>query len=176
MRELLTCALEAFGRSAPLGEDAVTMFQSCHSGTHTGWFTQDTSRACRDEIEQPGDLCLAWHVPGLLYYAEGGWGHHMHELGNHPAFAQPVSLKLRFEGFDHTVVLEGAEPFRSVLTLLEDAGMIERGCRAIRAEVMAYPKPNYSVTIRMSDVILDAPMTELEKALPTDGIVTLILS
>lgn len=40
---------------------------------------------------------------------------------------------------------------------------------------MAYPKTNYSEYIYLSDPILDAPMIEFEKTLPSDGIVTLIL-
>lgn len=168
--ELLEYAFDKFGYYEPFGMDTVTLYQI--SPPH---FVLDTSKLCCEEIEGPDWLCFAYHIPGFLYYAEGGWGHHMHELINHPVFNDPVSLILKFEDFRHTVVFEGTHTFREVINLLMEVGYIDTEIRYIKAWVMAYPKTNYSEYIYLSDPILDAPMTEFEKTLPSDGIVTLIL-
>ena len=114
VKELLQYAFEQFGYYEPFGMDTVTIYQ-----TGFAHFTLDTNRKCYEEIKNPNGLCFAYHIPGFLYYAEGGWGHHMSELSNHPVFKHPVSLKLKFEDFDHTVVFEGTHSFREVLDLLK---------------------------------------------------------
>ena len=169
--ELLEYAFDKFGYYEPFGMDTVTVYQ--YSPPH---FVLDTSELCCEGIESPDSLCFAYHIPGFLYYAEGGWGHHMYELIDHPVFNHPVSLKLKFEDFCHNVVFEGTHTFREVMNLLMEVGYIDTEIRYIKAWVIAYPEPNYSEYIYLSDPILDAPMTEFEKILPIDGIVTLILS
>ena len=170
VRELIQYAFELFGYYEPFGMNTVTIYQSNYAH-----FTLDTSRKCHEEIKDLNGLCFAYHIPGLLYYAEGGWGHHMSELPNHPEFSLPVSLKLKFENFDHTVVFEGRRSFREVLKLLKRVGYITDSIEKIKIHVLAYPKSNYSCYIDCCNSILDAPMYELKKTLPTDGIVTLVL-
>ena len=170
VKELLQYAFEQFDYYEPFGMGTVTIYQSGHAH-----FTLDTSRKCYEEIKDPNGLCFAYYIPGFLYYAEGGWGHHMSELSNHPEFISPVSLKIKFEDFDHTVVFEGTHSFREVLELLKRVRYIDESFDQILIQVLAYPKPNYTKYIECHNSILDAPMAEFYKTLPTDGIVTLIL-
>lgn len=170
VKELIQYAFEHFGYYEPFGMNTVTIYQSNYAH-----FTLDTSRKCREEIKDLNGLCFAYYIPGLLYYAEGGWGHHMLELPNHPEFSLPVSLKLKFDNFDHTVVFEGRRSFREVLKLLKRVGYIDESLKRIKIQVLAYPKPNYVKYIDCQNFILDAPMVEFYKTLPKDGVVTLIL-
>ena len=170
VRELIQYAFEKFDYYEPFGMDTVTIYQ-----TGFAHFTLDTSRKCYEEIKNPDGLCFAYHIPGFLYYTEGGWGHHMPELSNHPMFNDPISLKIKFEDFDHTVVFEGTHSFREVLNLLKRVGYIDESIERIKVQVLAYPNPNYTKHLNCHDSILDAPMIEFQKTLPTDGIVTLIL-
>lgn len=150
--------------------DTVTIYQ-----TGFAHFTLDTSRKCCEKIKDPYGLCFAYYIPGFLYYAEGGWGHHMSELSNHPVFNNSVSLKLKFEDFDHTVVFEGSHSFREILDLLKQVGYVNNSILQITIQVLAYPNANYTKHVDCSDVILDAPMTAFYETLPIDGVVTLIL-
>lgn len=175
VKELVEYAFEQFGYYEPFGMGAVTVFQCHHPESNYGWLTVDTAKKCADEIYNSDELCFAYYLPGILYYAEGGWGHHMDELGNHPVFEKPVSLKLKFEDFNHTVVFEGTHSFREILNLLKSTGYIEKSISRIEVNVLAYPKPNYSQYLELSNLIFDAPMTEFENSLPQDGIVTLVL-
>lgn len=170
VKELIQYAFEQFDYYEPFGMDTVTIYQSGHAH-----FTLDTSRKSYEEIKDPKGLCFAYYIPGFLYYAEGGWGHHMPELSNHPVFNNPVALKIRFEDFNHTVVFEGSHSFREVLKLLKQVGYIDESIERIKIQVLAYPNPNYTKYLNCHDSILDAPMIEFQKTLPTDGIVTLIL-
>lgn len=176
VKELVEYAFDEFGYYEPFGMDTVTVFQCYHSKSSNGWFTQDPLRLCKNEIENRDELCFAYYIPGFLYYAEGGWGHHMPSLGNHPEFSHPIPLKLKFEEFDHTVVFEGTHAFREVLDVLEKVGYIEKPISQITVQVLAYPKANYVKFIESCDPVLDAPIIDLEKSLPTDGIVTLVLN
>ena len=175
VKELLQYAFEQFDYYEPFGIDSVTVFQCHHPKSNNGWFTIDTKRRCVDEIVNRDELCFGCHIPGILYYAEGGWGHHMEKLGNHPVFENPVSLKLKFEDFNHTVVFEGTHSFREILNLLKSTGYIEENISQIKVQILAYPKPNYTQYIGLHNPILDVAMTEFEKSLPQDGVVTLLL-
>lgn len=170
VKELLQYAFEQFDYYEPFGMDSVTIYQ-----TGFAHFTLDTSRKCYEEIKDPNGLCFAYHIPDFLYFAEGGWGHHMSELPNHPVFDHPVSLKLKFEDFNHTVVFEGTHSFREALDLLKQVGYVDSSLSQIIIQVLAYPKANYIKYIDCQNSILDAPITEFYKTLPTDGVVTLIL-
>lgn len=84
-------------------------------------------------------------------------------------------MKIRFEDFNHTVVFEGSHSFREVLKLLKQVGYIDESIERIKIQVLAYPNSNYIKYLNCHDSILDTPMIEFQKTLPTDGIVTLIL-
>lgn len=170
VKELIQYAFEQFDYYEPFGMHTVTVYQTGHAH-----FTQDTSRKCYEEIKDPNDLCFAYYIPGFLYYAEGGWGHHMSELVNHPVFDDPVSLKLKFEEFNHTVVFEGRHSFREVLRLFKKVGYVSDSVTQIKVDVVAYPKPNYTKLIDCCNPILDDPISEFYKILPIDGNVTLVL-
>lgn len=105
VKELIQYAFEQFDYYEPAGMEIVTLFQCHHPQSDTGWFTIDTNRKCSDEIIDRNNLCFAYYMPNVFYFAEGGWGHHMIELGNHPNIPRPVALKIRFEDFDNTVII-----------------------------------------------------------------------
>lgn len=134
--ELLCHAFEAFGLEEPFGMGIVTLFQPRHSSGSMGWFTTDCSRSCAEEIEDPEWLCFAYHMPGVFYFAEGGWGHHMAELGNHPALEDPVSLRLSFPDFENTVVMNGSCRLRDIVEALERTGYLETRCGGVLAHAV----------------------------------------
>lgn len=172
IKELIEYAFEQFEYYEPFGIETVTVYQC--DPRHQ--FIVDTSQKCEDVLADGSRLCFAYHIPGVLYYAEGGWGHHMHELVNHPVLETPVSLKLKFEEFDHTVVFEGSHSFREILNLLYKVGYIENEKPTVTVQVLAYPQPNYSEKIYFDNSILDKSMTDFEKTLDKhSGIVTLVI-
>lgn len=168
--ELIRYAFECFDYYEPFGIDTVTIYQ-----IDPHHFTLDTSLKCADEINSRSEICFAYHIPGFLYYAEGGWGHHMQDLVNHPVFNNPVSLKLKFEDFDHTVVFEGTHTFRNVLNFLKRVGYVDASISQIKVQVLADPKPNYSYFLDCRNSIFDDSLIEFEKSLPIDGTPTLVL-
>ena len=124
IRELIEYAFDEFEYYEPAGMELVTLFQCHHSQSDTGWFTTDTTRICSEEIENRDELCFAYQMPGVFYFAEGGWGHHMTGLGNHPLIPDPVALKIRFEDFDNTVVINGKYSFSDIIRYLEKTDYI----------------------------------------------------
>ena len=124
IRELIKYAFSVFGYYEPAGMELVTLFQCHHSHSNEGWFTTDTTHICSEEIENCDELCFAYQMPGVFYFAEGGWGHHMTELGNHPTIPNPVALKIRFEDFDNTVVINGKYRFSDIIRFLTDTGYV----------------------------------------------------
>ena len=104
-----------------------------------------------------------------------------HFEGEEPIkFDDPKTVKelveYTFDEFDHTVVFEGIHSFREVMDVLEKVGYIEKSILRITVQVLAYPKANYVKYIESCDPILDEPIIDLEKSLPMDGIVTLVLN
>ncbi len=65
-------------------------------------------------------------MPDIFFYAEGGWGHHMTSLGNCPVIPNAVSIHIRFEDFDNTVVINGAYTLREVISFIEQSGILTR--------------------------------------------------
>ena len=164
VRELLAHAFDTFDYYEPLGMEYVTLFQSPHSAGHTGWFTRDPDRTCGQEIENREGLYFACHIPGVLYYAEGGWGHHMLALGNHPELENPVTLHFRQEDFDHTLVLNGRLPLRQILELLQRADYLPAEGKHLLVRAVNPWQPPYTIDLRSP--VLDLPLEELEKTLP----------
>lgn len=172
IKELMEYAFEQFDYYEPFGIEAVTVYQ--YDPRHQ--FIVDTSQKCEDVLADGSRLCFAYYIPEVLYYAEGGWGHHMHELVNHPVLEMPVSLKLKFEEFDHTVVFSGAHSFREILNLLYKVGYIENEKPTVTVQVLAHPQPNYSEKIYFDNPILDRTIADFEKILEKhSGIVTLVI-
>lgn len=98
----------------PFGMDNVTLF-NCHCR-----FIQNTLEECTNIISEPNELTIAYHMPGVFYFAEDGWGHHMPSLANHPIIPDPVELKLTFEGFRNTVIINGNIPISKIIQELEE--------------------------------------------------------
>ena len=158
VKELLEEAFQSFGYYEPFGMEYVTVFQAHHPETTTGWFTTDINLKCADEIKNPHELCFAYHMPGMFYYAEGGWGHHMKSLGNHPHIPNAVSLNLRFEDFDETVVINGDLCFREILSTLQNTGYTSVSVRYIQVLLSGIAGANYLIS--SSDEILELPLRD----------------
>jgi len=164
VKELIRYAFERWGYYEPLGMEIVTIFQAHHSKSSVGWFTTDTSRSCSEEIENCKELCFAYHLPYTFYFAEGGWGHHMAMLGNHPVINNPVSLHLRFNDFDNTVVINGGYSFGDIIRYLQKGDYLPENVNSLLVRAInPYMKP---YLISLDDPIMKVALMEFEKALP----------
>ncbi|MBQ7433253.1 MAG: hypothetical protein IJV50_07345 [Lachnospiraceae bacterium] len=158
VKELIQYAFEAFDYYEPAGMEIVTLFQCHHSQSNTGWFTIDTERTCSEEIENCDKLCFAYHLPGIFYFAEGGWGHHMIELGNHPDIQNPVAIKIRFDDFKNTVVINGKYCFDDIVRYLKNTNYISNGCSKLLVHLIGIPQGPYPIPF--SDSIMRKPLSE----------------
>lgn len=162
VKELIEYAFEAFDYYEPLGMDKVTLFQAHHPDTDTGWFTTNVELTCAEEIKNPGELCFAYHMPGVFYFAEGGWGHHMPHLGNHPEIPNAVALEIRFEDFSHNIVINGDLCFNDILNTLQKTDYIPSKIKYIMVLHIGVIGENYSIDL--SDRMLSLPLADfLEK-------------
>lgn len=165
VKEMISSAFEKLGYYEPFGMDIVTVFQSQYPGSTEGWFTINVQKTCKEEIL--GDkqwLCFAYHMPNVFYYAEGGWGHHMISLKNHPVIDNPIMLHLRFEEFDHTVVFNGDLTFKKVVELFKSVEYIPQDAERIVVHAINPSVP--SVEYKLSDKQMDLSLVEFEKELP----------
>lgn len=172
VRELIQYAFDRFGYYEPAGMEIVTLFQP-QARTTSGWFTTDASRACADEITVAKNLCFAYHKPNAFYFAEGGWGHHMLCLGNHPQIDNPVLLHLRFENFNHSVVINGGHTFKNIIRYLMQTGYLEIGEHSLLIHAINPYKEPY--LIAPDNELMCLPLTEFEKTLPYAVIIIDIL-
>lgn len=85
-------------------------------------------------------------------------------LGNHPVINNPVSLHLRFDEFDNTVVIAGKYSFKDIIAKLIDVGYItDEATHLVIRSVNPYREP---YTISFSDQMMNLPLTEFENKLP----------
>lgn len=164
VRELIEYAFEVFDYYEPLGMNIVTIFQAHHSKSSEGWFTTDTSRSCAEEIENCDELCFAYYLPDVFYFAEGGWGHHMKTLGNHPLIDDPVSLHLRFDEFDNTVVINGKYSFEDIINYLQEGDYLPDNVKTLLVRAINPYKEPY--LIPLSDESIKLNLRVFEKILP----------
>lgn len=163
VKELIEYAFDQFDYYEPMGMDIVTVFQCHHPKTNVGWFTTDVNRSCAEEIVNPRELCFAYYLPGVFYFAEGGWGHHMINLGNHPEIPNPVSIHLRLEDFDENVVINGNYTFYDVVIALKNADYVSMDCQYIKVLPVGV-RGAYSISL--SDPIMRVPLTDFKKMIP----------
>jgi len=163
VKELIEYAFDEFGYYEPMGMEVVTIYQAHHPDTIEGWFTTDVSLTCAEEIKRPDMLCFAYYLPKKFYFAEGGWGHHMPSLGNHPKIPKAVSLHIRFDDFDNTVVINGRYSFKDIINKLIETGYLDDSCKAIEVIPVGCPLKSYSIPF--SDPIIRKPLTDFERIL-----------
>ena len=164
VRDLIAFAFESFGYYEPMGMDIVTLFQAHHPDTNTGWFTTDVALSCAEEIRKPEELCFAYHLPNVFYFAEGGWGHHMAELGNHPPIDNAVALDIWFDDFRNTVVINGTYTLNDIVRVLRRTGylgddryyveVIPVGC-STKTNLIPFSDPKMKVRLIDLETILD---------------------
>lgn len=107
VKELIEILLERIDCYEPLGIDSVRIFEGYSEKNNSGWYIDNILQTCDKAIDNPNDLYLTYHMPDIFFYVEGGWGHHMASLGNCPVIPNAVSIHIRFEDFDNTVVING---------------------------------------------------------------------
>ena len=164
IKDLIQTVFDSCGYYEPLGMEIVTIFQAHSSRSNCGWFTTNTSLRCCDEIEDNDWIFFAYHMPGKFYYAEGGWGHHMPSLGNHPIIKDPVPLSLKFNDENHTIVIAGKYTFIDIFRFLKKATYISDDAdRVIIQAVNPYHEP-YELLI--THPLMGKPIIEFEKELP----------
>lgn len=165
VKELIQTAFDSFDYYEPYGIDIVTIFQSHHSKTSTGWFTLDRNRRCVEEIEDSSSLFFAYYMPDVFYYAEGGWGHHMTELGNHPVIPSSVAMKLRFDDFNNTVVINGKYNLKDIVKSLKRVEYISNEAHFIRIKAVygdMRQRNNSMYSVPSQDAIMTIPLSEHE--------------
>lgn len=160
IKELIEYAFDTFDYYEPLGMDIVTLFQAHHPDTSTGWITTNTALRCADEIKNRDWLCFAYYIPNVFYFAEGGWGHHMKDLGNRPLIPNEISLCLRFDDFDNTIVINGNLTFLDVVRFLKQGEYIDSNCKVVKALAVG---DGQSYSIPLSDPIMTMCLTEFVK-------------
>ena len=157
VKELIEYAFDTFGYYEPMGMNILTLFQAHHPDTTTGWFTTDVTLRCVDEIRNRDELCFAYHLPNAFYFAEGGWGHHMKHLGNRPIIPNEVSLKLRFEDFNNTIIVNGNYTFMDIVRFLKSVEYIDYDCNAVKVFPVGVAQ---SYSIPLSDPIMEMYLTD----------------
>ena len=162
VKELINYAFDKFDYFEPAGIELVTLFQCHHPNSSTGWFTTDTSKKCSEEIINSEGLCFAYYIPNVFYFAEGGWGHHMIELGNHPIIPNPVAIILRFEDFNNTVVINGAYSFNDIIDYLKKTQYIEETYNILKVYLVGI-RSFYDIPF--SDPIMNMNLTEFKKTI-----------
>ena len=163
VKELIAFAFDAFDYYEPMGMDVVTLFQPHHPSTETGWFTTDVSLSCAEEIKEPENLCFAYHLPNVFYFAEGGWGHHMSRIGNRPIIENEVSVTLRFENFNNSVIINGKYTFTDVLDFLKKTNYIDNHDKFV--EVIPIGCADKSYKISFYDPIMMVCLSEFYEKL-----------
>ena len=96
----------------------------------------------------------------MFYFAEGGWGHHMKELGNHPNIPSPVDLNLRFDGFQNTVVINGTYCFLDIIRFLKKAEYIPISFNIMK--IIPIGVTEKALYIMFDDEITKKPLTEFK--------------
>lgn len=97
-------------------------------------------------------------MPDAFYFAEGGWGHHMRELGNHPIIPNPVDINLKFNDFKSTVVVNGNYCFMDIIMLLKKVDYIPKTCNNLT--VIPIGAVNKKYIIPVNDEIMNKPLTK----------------
>ena len=145
--------------------EIVTVFQAHHSKTNTGWFTTHTDHICSKEIENPDELCFAYYLPDYFYFAEGGWGHHMIELGNHPRIPNPISIRLIFIDFNNTVVINGNCTFENIVGFLKKTEYLSDDCHYLQVHLVGNERRKYSIPFsdKMMRVALHEAMEMIDE-------------
>lgn len=157
VKELIEYAFNLFGYYEPMGMEILTIFQANHPDTNTGWFTTDVTLRCADEICNRDCLCFAYYQPDVFFFAEGGWGHHMSKLGNRPKISNEISLKLRFENFNDTIVMNGNYTFMDIVHVLKQNEYINSNCDTVEVLPIGVAQ---SYPISFSDPIMKLCLTE----------------
>jgi hypothetical protein len=158
VKELIEYAFDQFDYEEPFGMEIVTIFQSHHPDSLTGWITTDTTKSCAEEIKTHDFLCFAYYMPDIFYFAEGGWGHHMDSLGNRPHIPNEVALKLCFGDFRNTVIINGNYTLMDIIQKLKQTGYIESVLKNVK--VSPSGAGSQILHFSLSDPVMNISLTD----------------
>ena len=120
VKELIEYVFEQSVYCEPAGMDIVTLYDASKYHVIT-----DTTMPCYKAFSSHGNighggngLCLAYYLPNLFFYAEGGWGKHMIQMDVVENISNPVAVHFRFTDFKNTVVLSGRLTIRQIYNYL----------------------------------------------------------
>ena len=88
----------------------------------------------------------------------------MTSLGNHPKIKNPVSLWLRFEDFDHSVVINGEYSFTDIVKYLQCGDYLPKKVKRISVRAINPMAEPY--TISLTDNLMRVPLTQFARNLP----------
>jgi hypothetical protein len=88
----------------------------------------------------------------------------MKELGNHPILENPISLNLRFEGFNNTVVIAGKYTFWDIIGLLKKHEYIPENASHLLIHQINPYKPPYIINFK--DKIIKLKLSDFITTLP----------
>lgn len=115
VKELMEYVFEQSDYYEPAGMDIVTVYDASKY-----YVVTDTSQKCADELNPSGNngFCVAYLKQGKFFFAEGGWGHHMIEMNAVKLIDNPVDVKVVFDDFRNTVVINGALTLGEIFSFL----------------------------------------------------------
>lgn len=153
VRKFIEYVFNLFDYYEPFGMDIVTVYSA-----NPHHFILDANQKMIDEIDSNAYcFCLAYHMPGCFYFAEGGCGHHMCELVNHPELSAATSLQLQFDDFDNTVVFSGKLTMNKIIKALVDAEYLEDYPNQIEVKYLDVKRVE-PVYLQLSDEKLSWPL------------------
>lgn len=164
VKELIEFVFNQSNCCEPAGMNIVTIYDASNYHVIT-----DTSVPCykafasQDNIGHGRNgLCLAYYLPNLFFYAEGGWGKHMIEMDVVENISNPVAIDFRFADFRNTVVLNGKLTIRQIYNYLLKANYIEKEENIFKFYEKDYGLPDYDTC-----KICNATSNDGEKSIQT---------
>ena len=160
--ELMKALFDQLGYEEPFGMEIVTVFQPRTARGADGWFIRDPSLPCAEALDAQDDLLIAYHMPGVFYHVEGGFGT---RIGNHPDLEDSVSVQLVFEDFSGVVAIAGKYTVSDIVHALEETGYIRSGVRAVTLRTLSF-SDDWHTALPLFDASARLPLRELTDKYP----------
>ena len=121
VKELMEHVFEESGYYEPVGMDIVTVYDASKY-----YVVTDTSKKCKDELNPFGNngFTVAYLKKDAFFFAEGGWGHHMIDMNAAKLISNPINVKVIFDDFNNSVVINGNIKLGEIYSFLLDATYI----------------------------------------------------
>ena len=124
VKELIEYVFDQSGYYEPMGLDVVTVYDASKY-----YVVTDTSKKCKDELDPSGNnvFTVAYLKKDFFFFAEGGWGHHMIDMNAAKLISNPINVKVVFDDFKNSVVINGNVKLGEIYSFLRDATYISSG-------------------------------------------------